>query len=35
MLLTKIARRLCGKPKPDTYIDMCGYAAIAGEVNQK
>ena len=32
MLLLKIARAKFGKPSVDTYIDMVGYSAIAGEL---
>tara|TARA_B100001250_G_C19634008_1_gene715074 strand:+ start:794 stop:949 length:156 start_codon:yes stop_codon:yes gene_type:complete len=32
MLLLKIARTKSGNPTEDTYIDMVGYSAIAGEV---
>ena len=32
MLLLKIARTKSGNPTKDTYIDMVGYSAIAGEV---
>lgn len=34
-ILQKMARTFLGKPKPDTYIDMAAYAAIAGEVAQE
>tara|TARA_R110000824_G_scaffold90161_1_gene220459 strand:+ start:155 stop:418 length:264 start_codon:yes stop_codon:yes gene_type:complete len=34
MLLLKIAR-IKHKPTEDCYIDMAGYAAIAGEINDK
>lgn len=29
--LQKMARTFIGEPKPDTYIDMATYSAIAGE----
>tara|TARA_R110002020_G_scaffold117744_4_gene269150 strand:+ start:419 stop:550 length:132 start_codon:yes stop_codon:yes gene_type:complete len=32
MLLLKIARTKIGNPSADTYIDMVGYSAIAGEL---
>jgi hypothetical protein len=32
MALLKIARTQCGEVNPDDYIDMAGYAAIAGEL---
>ena len=32
MLLLKIARVKFGNPSSDTYIDMVGYSAIAGEL---
>ena len=32
MALLKIARTQCGEINPDDYIDICGYAAIAGEL---
>ncbi len=32
MLLLKIARVKFGNPSSDTYIDMVGYSAIAGEI---
>ena len=32
MLLLKVARTKLGKPTEDTYIDMVGYSAIAGEL---
>ena len=39
MVLLKIARAKFGHPSMDTYIDMVGYSAIAGELahedNQK
>ena len=34
MLLLKVAR-LKHRPTTDCYIDMAGYAAIAGEINDK
>ena len=30
MILVKLARAKVGGPNPDNYVDMCGYAAIAG-----
>ena len=35
MALLKIARTQCGETNPDDYVDLAGYAAIAGELNQK
>ena len=32
MALLKIARTQCGETNPDDYIDIAGYAAIAGEL---
>ena len=32
MLLLKVARLQQGTPSADTYIDMVGYSAIAGEI---
>ena len=34
MLLVKVAR-LKHRPTTDCYIDMAGYAAIAGEINDR
>jgi hypothetical protein len=34
MLLVKVAR-LKHRPTEDCYIDMAGYAAIAGEINDR
>lgn len=31
-ILQKISRTACGPVGPDTYIDMAGYAALAGEL---
>jgi hypothetical protein len=31
MVLTKLSRLSCGKPKRDTYVDAAAYCAIAGE----
>ena len=31
MVMTKLGRLACGKPKRDTYIDGAAYFAIAGE----
>lgn len=30
--LLKVARLKTGKPKDDTYIDTCGYMALAAEI---
>lgn len=32
MALLKVARLKTGQPKEDTYIDACGYMAIAAEI---
>ena len=32
MVLLKVARAKFGNPSSDTYIDMVGYSAIAGEL---
>lgn len=32
MTLLKIGRLKTGKPKEDTYIDACGYLALAAEI---
>lgn len=32
MVMTKLSRLACGKPKRDTYVDAATYIAIAGEV---
>ena len=34
MLLLKVARAKFGNPSSDTYIDMVGYSAIAGELSE-
>ena len=31
LLCLKLARSMSGKPKLDSYVDMAGYAALAGE----
>jgi hypothetical protein len=31
LLCLKLARSTTGKPKLDTYVDLAGYAALAGE----
>ena len=28
----KLARLASGPPQPDTFVDICGYAALAGEL---
>lgn len=33
LILMKIARNLCGKEKADNWIDIAGYAACGGEVD--
>lgn len=35
MLLLKVARLKSGQPSKDTYVDMVGYSAIAGELSDK
>jgi hypothetical protein len=35
MALLKIARTQCGETNSDDYIDMAGYAAIAGELVER
>lgn len=35
MALLKIARTALGRPTIDTYVDMAGYAGIAGEIAQR
>lgn len=32
LMLMKVGRIKTGKGTPDTYVDMCGYAACAGEI---
>lgn len=32
MALLKIGRIACGQTKADNYVDLCGYAACAGEI---
>ena len=32
MVLLKVARTQNGSSNPDDYLDICGYAAIAGEI---
>lgn len=32
MVLLKVARTQSGEHNPDDYVDMCGYAAIAGQL---
>lgn len=32
LMLMKLARKQSGKPNPDNSVDMCGYAALAGEM---
>jgi len=32
MMLLKVSRAKNGVPKEDTYIDLAGYAALAGEI---
>lgn len=34
MALLKISRSVTGKKKPDHYIDLAGYAGLAGELTQ-
>lgn len=35
MALLKVARVQTGTQKDDSYVDLCGYAAIAGEIALK
>lgn len=35
MALLKIARIASGQTKEDNYVDLCGYAACAGEIAMK
>ena len=35
MVLLKMARIMNGKPKPDSFIDIAGYAACGGEIATK
>lgn len=35
MVLFKIGRIASGVPKADNYVDLCGYAGIAGELRGK
>lgn len=32
MALLKIARTKCGSHNPDDYVDLAGYAGVAGEI---
>ncbi len=32
ILMNKLARIACGKYKRDNYVDVAGYAALAGEI---
>lgn len=32
MMLLKVSRAKNGMPKEDTYVDIAGYAALAGEI---
>lgn len=32
LALLKVARTKCGAHNPDDYVDLCGYAAIAGAI---
>lgn len=34
MILLKVARASAGRYKPDTFIDIAGYAACAGELDE-
>ena len=35
MILLKIARGAIGKPKADNWIDIAGYAACGGELQEE
>lgn len=35
MILAKIARIATGKPHEDNWVDIAGYAAIGGELDEK
>ena len=35
MILMKVARNLSGVYKDDNWIDICGYAALGGEIQSK
>ncbi len=35
MILLKVARTQSGETNPDDYVDVAGYAAIAGELVEK
>lgn len=35
MVLLKLARRVTGSPKRDTYVDAAGYVALAGQIGLK
>lgn len=35
MILMKVARNLSGVYKEDNWIDICGYAALGGEIQEK
>lgn len=35
MILLKVARNASGKYKTDNWIDICGYAALGGEISFK
>lgn len=35
MILLKVARNFSGVYKEDNWIDICGYAALGGEIQEK
>jgi hypothetical protein len=35
MVITKLSRLITGTPKQDSYIDLAGYAALAGEMAER
>ena len=35
MVLMKVARNASGVYKEDNWIDICGYAALGGEIQEK
>lgn len=35
MVLMKVARNVSGVYKEDNWIDICGYAALGGEIQEK
>jgi hypothetical protein len=35
MVITKLSRLITGTPKQDSYVDLAGYAALAGEMAER